>query len=135
MSYAVTIRRNNGYRCSCCRRTYESTDWLDWKEEAFQLVNNPDIDSADEAEEVTVIDGETGEEIAKVARSLFASFPMKKRIRLIGVSAGELQGRDGDPQQLQLFGEQSTKEKLSQTVDQLNEKFGSDAVRRGSQLL
>jgi nucleotidyltransferase/DNA polymerase involved in DNA repair len=77
----------------------------------------------------------TGEEIAKVARGLFASFPMKKRIRLIGVSAGELQGRDGDPQQLQLFGEQSTKEKLSQTVDQLNEKFGSDAVRRGSQLL
>jgi len=77
----------------------------------------------------------TGEEIAKVARGLFASFPMKKRIRLIGVSAGELQGRDGDPQQLQLFGEQSTKEKLSQTVDQLNEKFGNDAVRRGSQLL
>src|SRR5262245_3110259 len=42
----------------------------------------------------------TGEEIAQVARGLFASFPMKKKIRLIGVSAGDLQGRDGDPQQL-----------------------------------
>jgi DNA polymerase IV len=77
----------------------------------------------------------TGEEIAQVARGLFASFPMKKKIRLIGVSAGELQGHDGDPQQLQLFGEGSTKEKLSHTVDELKEKFGSDAVRRGSQLL
>jgi hypothetical protein len=34
-----------------------------------------------------------------------------------------------------LFGEGSSKEKLSHTVDQLKEKFGSDAVRRGSQLL
>ena len=77
----------------------------------------------------------TGEEIARVARGLFASFPMKKKIRLIGVSAGELQGHNSDPEQLQLFGEESSKEKLSQTVDQLKEKFGSDVVRRGSQLL
>jgi nucleotidyltransferase/DNA polymerase involved in DNA repair len=77
----------------------------------------------------------TGEEIAQVARALFASFPMKKKIRLIGVSAGDLQGYEGDTQQLQLFGEVSSKEKLSHTVDELKEKFGSDAVRRGSQLL
>jgi len=77
----------------------------------------------------------TGEEIAQVARKLFASFPMKKKIRLIGVSAGDLQGDEGDPQQLQLFGETSNKDKLSHTVDELKEKFGSNAVRRGSQLL
>jgi DNA polymerase IV len=77
----------------------------------------------------------TGEEIAQVARALFASFPMKKKIRLIGVSAGDLQGYEGDTQQLQLFEEKSNKEKLSHTVDELKEKFGSDAVRRGSQLL
>jgi DNA polymerase IV len=77
----------------------------------------------------------TGEEIAEVARGLFASFPMKKKIRLIGVSAGDLQGHETDPQQLQLFMESSKKEKLSHTVDELKEKFGTDAVRRGSQLL
>jgi DNA polymerase IV len=76
----------------------------------------------------------TGEEIAQVARGLFASFPMKKKIRLIGVSAGDLQGREGDPQQLQLFSETSNKEKLSHTVDELKEKFGEGVVRRGSQL-
>ncbi len=77
----------------------------------------------------------TGEEIAKVARGLFATFPMKKKIRLIGVSAGELLGHEGDPQQLQLFGETSNKEKLSQTMDELKKKFGAEAVRRGSHLL
>ena len=77
----------------------------------------------------------TGEEIAKVARGLFATFPMKKKIRLIGVSAGELQGHDTGPQQLQLFAEGSKKEELSHTVDDLKQKFGSNAVRRGSQLL
>jgi nucleotidyltransferase/DNA polymerase involved in DNA repair len=77
----------------------------------------------------------TGEEIAQVARGLFAGFPMKKKIRLIGVSAGDLQGHEGDPQQLQLFESSSNKEKLSKTVDELKEKFGIDAVRRGSQLL
>src|SRR5262249_4252550 len=77
----------------------------------------------------------TGGEIAEVARRLFASFPMKKKIRLIGVSAGDLLGHEGDPQQLQLFEPASNKEKLSRTVDELNEKFGTDVVRRGSQLL
>jgi DNA polymerase IV len=77
----------------------------------------------------------TGGEIAEVARGLFASFPMKKKIRLIGVSAGDLLGHEGDPQQLQLFEPASNKEKLSKTVDELKEKFGTDVVRRGSQLL
>jgi DNA polymerase IV len=79
----------------------------------------------------------TGEEIAKVARALFASFPMKKKIRLIGVSAGDLHGDGGDePRQLKLFGEEpQANEKLSHTVDELKQKFGNDAVRRGSQLL
>jgi DNA polymerase IV len=77
----------------------------------------------------------TGGEIAEVARGLFASFPMKKKIRLIGVSAGDLLGHEGEPQQLQLFEPASNKEKLSKTVDELKEKFGTDVVRRGSQLL
>jgi DNA polymerase-4 len=79
---------------------------------------------------------QTGEEIAAVARALFAQFPLKQKIRLIGVAAGDLHREGGDPQQLALFREPAeNKEKLSRTVDEIKEKFGPDAVRRGSQLL
>jgi nucleotidyltransferase/DNA polymerase involved in DNA repair len=79
---------------------------------------------------------QTGEDIARIARGLFAQFPLNQKIRLIGVAAGELH-RDGeDPQQLGLFAEPNPqKEKLSRTVDEIKQKFGADAVRRGSQLL
>jgi len=79
----------------------------------------------------------TGEEIAAVARSLFASFPLKKKIRLIGVAAGDLRRDGGDPQQLPLFDEstRSANERLSRTVDEIKDKFGAGALRRGSQLL
>jgi hypothetical protein len=54
---------------------------------------------------------------------------------LIGVAAGDLH-RDGeDPQQLTLFSEKNPqKEKLSHTVDEIRQKFGDAALRRGSQL-
>ena len=70
---------------------------------------------------------QTGEEIAEVARMLFSRFPMKQKIRLIGVSAGDLHGVDKDPRQLPLFGQSAEKEKLSHTVDEIKEKFGADA--------
>ena len=78
----------------------------------------------------------TGEDIAAIARGLFAQFPLKQKIRLIGVAAGDLH-RDGeDPQQLPLFGDSSQqKEKLSLTVDEIKQKFGDAALRRGSQML
>jgi DNA polymerase IV len=79
---------------------------------------------------------QTGEEIAAVARALFAQFPLKQKIRLIGVAAGDLHREGADPQQLALFREPAeSKEKLSRTVDEIKAKFGADAVRRGSQLL
>src|SRR2546428_11438473 len=65
---------------------------------------------------------QSGEEIAAVARSLFSHFPLKQRIRLIGVAAGELHRNGDDPQQLALFATPNEKEKLSQTVDQIREK-------------
>ena len=78
---------------------------------------------------------ETGEAIAEVARGLFSQFPLNQKIRLIGVAAGDLR-RDGqDPQQLPLFGEATGREKLSHTVDEIKQKFGAGALRRGSQLL
>ena len=79
---------------------------------------------------------QTGEDIAKVARALFAQFPLTQKIRLIGVAAGDLHRDGDDPQQLGLFPEPNRlNEKLSHTVDEIKQKFGSDALRRGSQLL
>jgi DNA polymerase-4 len=77
----------------------------------------------------------TGEEFAAIARALFSQFPLKQKIRLIGVAAGDLNRDDVDPQQLSLFGQATRQnEKLSQTIDQIKEKFGSNAVRRASDL-
>jgi DNA polymerase IV len=78
---------------------------------------------------------QTGEEIAAIARALFSQFPLNRKIRLIGVSAGDLHRDGNDPQQLTLFPQRNDKEKLSRTVDEIKEKFGVDSVRRGSQLL
>jgi DNA polymerase-4 len=79
---------------------------------------------------------QTGEQIATIARSLFSHFPLKQKIRLIGVAAGDLHREGEDPQQLSLFREpDQSKEKLSHTVDEIKEKFGAGALRRGSQLL
>ena len=82
---------------------------------------------------------QTGEEIAAVARGLFSHFPLKQKIRLIGVAAGDLHRGGHDPRQLGLFAEAgntavNTKEKLSHTMDEIKEKFGPGALRRGSQL-
>ena len=78
---------------------------------------------------------QTGDEIARIARALFGQFALNEQIRLIGVSAGDLH-RDGeDPQQLPLFAQSNDKERLSHTVDEIKQKFGNDALRRGSQLL
>ncbi len=78
---------------------------------------------------------QTGNEIAAVARGLFAQFPMKQKIRLIGVAAGDLR-RDGEePGQLTLFSPaENAKEKLSHTLDEIKERFGPGALRRGSQM-
>src|SRR5438874_4993286 len=78
---------------------------------------------------------QSGEEIAAVARQLFSQFPLDRKIRLLGVSAGDLHRDGGDPQQLTLFAASNQKEKLGHTIDEIKEKFGVDSLRRGSQLL
>jgi nucleotidyltransferase/DNA polymerase involved in DNA repair len=86
-----------------------------------------------QAQKKTIV---AAEQIAAVARALFATFPLKKKIRLIGVSAGDLHRDDQDAQQLDLFDPGSrVSEKLGHTVDELKQKFGTNAVRRGSDLL
>jgi len=78
---------------------------------------------------------QTGDEIAAVARQLFSHFQLNRKIRLIGVSAGDLHRGREDPEQLTLFATSNQKEKLGHTVDEIKEKFGMDSLRRGSQLL
>src|SRR5438093_3408161 len=78
---------------------------------------------------------QSGEEIAAVARQLFSQFPLDRKIRLLGVSAGDLHRDGDDPQQLTLFAASNQKEKLGHTIDEIKEKFGVDSLRRGSQLL
>jgi len=78
---------------------------------------------------------QTGDEIAAVARQLFSQFPLNRKIRLIGVSAGDLHRGREDPEQLTLFATSNPKEKLGHAVDAIKEKFGIDSLRRGSQLL
>jgi nucleotidyltransferase/DNA polymerase involved in DNA repair len=77
---------------------------------------------------------QTGGEIAAVARFLFSQFPLNRKIRLIGVSAGDLHRDGADPRQLGLFEQASQNEKLSHTVDEIKHKFGNDAIRRASEL-
>jgi len=78
---------------------------------------------------------QTGDEIAAVARQLFSQFPLNRKIRLIGVSAGDLHRGGEDPEQLTLFATSNPKQRLGHTVDEIKEKFGVDSLRRGSQLL
>jgi DNA polymerase-4 len=78
---------------------------------------------------------QSDEDIARVAVSLFNQFPLNRRIRLIGVGTGELQHVDTGSAQLGLFEEpKNKKEALGHTVDEIRDKFGRDALQRGSQL-
>lgn len=70
MAYQITTTYTNGYRCSCCSRSWESSDWVDSLEEVLEQVpveldfpSKKDYDDS-ELTRVSVIDGSTGEEVA-----------------------------------------------------------------------
>jgi hypothetical protein len=66
VAYLITTTTNNGYRCSCCKNTWDSTHWVEGREEALAEVSTtlPDIGEC-ELEGVTVTDGTTGQVIAE----------------------------------------------------------------------
>mgnify|MGYP001122453472 CR=1 FL=1 len=71
MAYQVTVHYSNGYRCSCCERSWESSEWYDELEEALEQVPVEMIDGEPlpfngdvEVTKVEVKDGTTGEDIA-----------------------------------------------------------------------
>jgi hypothetical protein len=71
MAYQITKTFSNGYRCSCCARDWDYSEWADTLEEALEQVpielvdGEPHSFNGDvEITEVTVKDGSTGEDIA-----------------------------------------------------------------------
>lgn len=73
---------------------------------------------------------QTTEEIYRAAEELFAALPLPQPLRLIGVSVS---GFSRGERQLDLLGEapRARTDRLDQTLDALNERFGDAAVVRG----
>lgn len=83
---------------------------------------------------------QSNEELGREAVRLFRQFPLNRKIRLIGVGSSEFVSvKPTESGQLQLFqvdGRAGADEAtLDQAVDEIREKFGDSALRRGSQLL
>lgn len=74
---------------------------------------------------------DTDEEIIRLALSLFAQFSLERRIRLIGVGAGEIVRERESPTQLELFEEPNKESVIDRTVDAIRERFGEGLIRRG----
>ena len=71
MAFHIKTTVSNGYRCSCCSRTWDNTDWADTLEEALEQVPIELVDGEPhpfngdvEITEVSVIDGSTGDTVA-----------------------------------------------------------------------
>jgi nucleotidyltransferase/DNA polymerase involved in DNA repair len=78
----------------------------------------------------------TDEDIAQLAVDLLGHFPLDRKIRLIGVSAGDLMRESDDPAQLGLFSQAADPAKLdtlNDAVDRIREKFGDAALWRAGQ--
>ena len=77
----------------------------------------------------------SSETIFAEALGLLEKYPLNKKIRLIGIGASNFATTDS-PQQLPLFGSGRSKtdewEKVDATVDRISERFGRDAIRRGT---
>jgi len=71
MAYHIEKVLSNGYRCSCCCRSWDSSEWADTLEEALEQVPPELVDGEPhpyngdaEIESVKVINGSTGERVA-----------------------------------------------------------------------
>jgi len=75
-----------------------------------------------------------GEEVARTARALLVRAAPPEPVRLVGVGVTNL--LPGDGRQLGLFGApaaRARRARLNRALDVLAERFGAEAVRRGSQ--
>ena len=79
---------------------------------------------------------QVGETIYLEARKLLAVYSLRSKVRLVGVGVSNLEPA-GDAAQLELFGGGSAAEKwerAERAADEINRRFGEDALRRGSLL-
>jgi len=74
---------------------------------------------------------DTDEEIIRLALSLFDQFSLERRIRLIGVGAGEIVRPGEESTQLGLFDEPAKQSSLNEAVDKIRDRFGDDLIKRG----
>ena len=77
---------------------------------------------------------ETGDDVFRLALRMFKQFPLAERVRLIGVGTGMLTREGENPEQLTLFSGARTGKRLARTVDEIQDRFGDEALRRGSEL-
>ena len=75
---------------------------------------------------------DSDEEIIRLALSLFEQFSLTRRIRLIGVGAGEIVRPGDGPTQMGLFDGPKKDGALDRTVDKIRERFGDDLIHRGA---
>jgi len=79
---------------------------------------------------------QSDEEIGRIAIFLFDQFDLNRKIRLLGVGVSDLIHTAENSAQLGLFADEPrTDEALNHTVDEIREKFGPRALKRGSHLL
>jgi len=64
VAFHVETTRNNGYRCSCCRRTWTDDAWFEDRAEALAEVPKTCPVGEYELEKIEVRDGASGEVIA-----------------------------------------------------------------------
>jgi len=69
----------------------------------------------------------------EIGQKLLAHFDLTQPLRLVGVAAFDLRALDA-PEQVELFGSEKRKKnkKLDHALDSLRDRFGSDAVQRGT---
>lgn len=73
---------------------------------------------------------DTDDDIIRIALSLFEEFTVDRRVRLIGVAAGDIRREDA-PSQLDLFEQPERQRKLGRAVDEIRARFGTGTIRRG----
>jgi DNA polymerase-4 len=75
------------------------------------------------------------ETLLRAGRALLREFPYDEPMRLVGLAAFDLRGGGGVEQQL-LFGgdERQQQRRVDQVLDRVHDRFGREALRRGSDL-
>jgi DNA polymerase-4 len=89
--------------------------------------------------QVSLVDTvQTGEAIFEAARTLLNSFEdsfePSEKVRLLGIQGGKLTQTGSPGSQMHLFPDPGNDERLARMLDEVHDRYGADAIRRGSDL-